>query len=475
MICGVPVSLLLLALSSPTEPSQEWSRFLGPNGSCRIESSPLPDALDPESTLLWRTEIAGGYSSPIVVGDHILLTAADKENLLTICLDRTTGEERWTRLIPFHGKRPGANSPAAPTPVSDGKAVYAVFHDHGVAAYDLEGEDLWSAPIGPFTIPHGFSSSPLLHDDILLLQVDQDSGSYVIAWDKRTGEERWKVDRPGVTHAYGSPALYVPEQGPAQLIISGPFRVSGHSLKDGQPIWWANAGSPTPMTTPMIVGDRAIICSYAAAGAESGLPNISGSFADALEARDKNDDGRLGPDEFDSKLLQSAFFVFDLDDDGFFDERDWDYLSKHCRGSGGLYSIKLDGKGDVTESHILWKYDQRRGLSETTSPLVIDDEILLLKSGGLLSAFDLETGELDRIERVGESDQYWATPLFADGKIYLASLSGLVTVLAADGEWNKLSSTSLDEATWSTPAISDGRIFVRTQKALYCFGLTEGR
>ena len=476
---GVLVCLLPLALSQPAGDATEWSSFLGPNGSCQIDSAALPDTLDPEKTLRWRAEIAGGYSSAIVVGDVLFLTSAAGKELLTQCIDRKTGEEVWRRELPFHGKRPGANSPAAPTPVSDGRAVYCAFHDFGVIAYDMEGEDLWEAPIGPFTIPHGFSSSPLLHEDLLVLQVDQDSGSYVIAWDKETGEERWMVERPGLTHGYGTPALYVPKEGPAQVILSGTYRISGHSLEDGEPLWWVDGGGQMPMTSPMVVGDRAIVCNFSSSSSESGLPKFSGSFEKALEERDTNGDGLLGPDEFENRMIKMAFFVFDLDDDGFFNERDWAFIVRGSQAAGGLYSIKLDGTGDVSESHVSWTNDNRRGLSETTSPLIFDEMILMLKSGGLVSTYDLSTGELFQTERIGEPDQYWATPVLADGKIYLASFSGILTVLSADAEWEVLSETNLADSAdsavviWSTPAIADDQIFVRTQKALYCFGLPK--
>jgi len=178
-------------------------------------------------------------------------------------------------------------------------------------------------------------------------------------------------------------------------------------------------------------------------------------------------------------MIKMAFFVFDLDDDGFFNERDWAFIVRGSQAAGGLYSIKLDGTGDVSESHVSWTNDNRRGLSETTSPLIFDEMILMLKSGGLVSTYDLSTGELFQTERIGEPDQYWATPVLADGKIYLASFSGILTVLSADAEWEVLSETNLADSAdsavviWSTPAIADDQIFVRTQKALYCFGLPK--
>jgi outer membrane protein assembly factor BamB len=305
--------------------------------------------------------------------------------------------------------------------------------------------------------------------------MDQDSGSYVTAFDKKTGDRRWRVDRPGQTHGYGSPALWIPEDGPAQVILSGAMRISGHSLVDGKMLWWVDGSAQQPMTSPIVRDGLCIVCAYSGPSTEAGLPKLIGSFEDALVERDANGDGLLGPDEFENAMLKMAFFVFDLDDDGFFDERDWDYIVTSCGPTGGLFAIELGGKGDVTESHVLWKYDGRRGLAEAASPLLLEDRIFLLKSGGLLSTFDLATGDIDRMERVGSPDQYWASPVVADGKMYLASLTGQLTVLTASKEWEVLSSTDLGEQTWSTPAIAGDQILVRTQKALYCFGLPEAK
>ena len=139
------------------------------------------------------------------------------------------------------------------------------------------------------------------------------------------------------------------------------------------------------------------------------------------------------------------------------------------RASGGLFAIDLGGEGDVTESHVSWRFPDRRGLPDCPSPLVMDDLLYLIKEGGLLTAVDTETGEVAKQGRVGESDQYFASPVGAGGRIVTASLGGKLAVLRAGRDWEVLSVVDLGEELWSTPAIAGGQVFVRTQEALWCF------
>jgi len=463
------IALLPLLLFAPTDDPPQWGGFRGPNGTGVGGAHPLPETLDPDESLRWRTEVPKGYSSPIVTGKRIFLTAAEGEELLTLCLDRETGEEVWRREVPFDGKRPGANSPAAPSPVTDGELVVSLFHSFGMIAYDMDGEELWAQELGPFNIPHGMSSSPLLHGDLLVVQADQDSGSFLAAYDKKTGDLRWKVDRPGTTHSYTTPAIYLPEKGPAEIIISGAFKISSHSLEDGELLWWIEGSGFQPKAVPVIVGDRCIVCAYSLPSTEAGLPQITQTFEEVLEERDEDGDGLLSKKEYPHPMLVMAWFVFDLNDDGLFDKRDWEYLIASGRPTGALYAIRLGGRGNVTESHVLWKYDGRRGLPDIASPVVVGDTVFLVKSGGLFSAFDVKSGELSKMERIGDPDTYYASPVAADGKVITASYGGQLTLLSASREWEVLSVADLGEGIWSTPALADGQIIVRTQEAVYCF------
>jgi len=464
----IPTLLLVLLPALFSDPP-EWGGFRGNNGAGVADSERLLDALDPEVNLVWRTEVPGGYSSPTVAGERVFVTGAEGEALLTICLDRHTGEIRWRRAVPFDGERPGKNSPAAPSPVTDGERVYALFHGFGLIAFDLEGKELWTKPLGPFHIPHGMSSSPLVHGDLLILQVDQDQDSHLIAFEASTGEEVWRTDRPGARHSYATPALYVPTEGPAQVIVSGSFQISGYSALTGEKLWWMDGSAWQTKSVPVIAGDTCIVNAYMVTPSEFGVPSMARPWAEVLEERDADGDGKIARSEWDDRMLQKAWFLFDLDDDDHLDEQDYAYAAACADATGGLFAIRLDGRGDVTESHVTWKYDDRRGLPDAPSPLLFEGTLFMIKEGGLFTAIDPATGEVAKQGRVGEPDQYFASPIGGAGRIITASQSGQLCVIAGGREWEVLSVNDLEEDVWATPAIAGDQVFVRSVEALYCF------
>ncbi len=466
-ISGAIAFASLILLSSGEEP--QWSGFRGNNGTGVSTSKGLPEALDPETNLIWRTEVPTGYSSPSIAGKSLFLTAAEGPKLWTLCLDSYSGEEKWRKELDFDGKRPGMNSSAAPTPVTDGERVYAFFHHAGLIAYDARGEELWRKPIGPFQIPHGMSSSPVLHGDVVVLQVDQDVTPYLVAFDKKTGEEKWKVERPGVVHGYATPAIYVPKAGSAQVIASSSFQIAGFSVASGEKLWWVDGAAWQTKAVPVIDGERCYVNSFTGTTSEFMGPKKSGSFADLLKERDADGDGKIAKSEWNDEGVLQLWFLYDLDEDGLLDASDWEFAVATDSATGGLFAIDLTGKGDVTKSHVKWRIDDRRGLPDATSPLLYDGTLYLVKEGGILTAIDPESGAMAKQGRVGSPDEYYASPVAGDGKLYLASQSGQLVVVRAGREWEELAAHTLDEEVWSTPALVGGQVFVRSQKALYCF------
>jgi len=473
------IALVLLLSVSPGVPGAPgaddepaWGGFRGNNGSGLAKGAVLPEALDPEGNLMWRIEVPPGYSSPTVAKDKLFLTAAEGQDLWTICLDRWDGTELWKQKVAYDGQRPGMNSPAAPSPVTDGERVYSVFHHYGLVAYDVQGKELWKQEIGPFNIPHGMSTSPVLHGGLVILQVDQDRGAYLVAYEGKTGKERWKAERPGVTHSYATPAIYAPEdsaQGPVQVIVSGSFQIAGYAAETGEKLWWVDGSAWQSKAVPLIRDGRCYVNAFMQAPSEIGLPRFAGSFEDILAERDENENGLIDRSEWDHEFLQMAWFIFDLDDDNAFNAEDWAYAVSCGRAVGGLFAIDLGGMGDVTETHVAWKNTDRRALPDIPSPVVVGDALFLVKEGGLFTSVDLATGETVKQERVAEPDSYYASPVAAGGRILLASQSGQLAIVEAKPEWEVLSVHRIDEEVWSTPALADGQVFVRSQEALYCF------
>lgn len=182
----------------------------------------LPAKFGPQENVLWKTELPEGKSSPVLAGDRIFLTAAEGDDLLTICLNRVTGKIQWRRSV--RAARREAQNPlnhrAAPTPVIGGKSVFVFFADFGMAAYDLEGNERWQLPLGPFNSQHGVVASLVYADGRVILVCDQDTGAYIIGVDADSGKIVWKTPR-NVINGYSTPLVYRAARGPTQVIAPG--------------------------------------------------------------------------------------------------------------------------------------------------------------------------------------------------------------------------------------------------------------
>jgi outer membrane protein assembly factor BamB len=472
ILLSIPV---LLAQSGE---APEWGSFRGNNGAGLAPAGHLPEALDPEETLQWRVEVPSGYSSPVVAGKHLFLTGAKLTSsgrelagkLVTLGLDAHTGETRWQKEYDFTGPRPGQNSPAAPSPATDGTMVVALFHHLGLFAYDLGGNELWKVPLGPFNIPHGMSTSPLLVDDLVVLQVDQDAGAFLVAYDKKTGKERWKTERPGVSHSYATPAVHRPAGGPAEVLVSGTFQLAAYSVSDGKKRWWMDGAAWQTKSIPVFAHGRCYLNSFMPSLSEMQYPSFSGEFEEVLAEHDSDGDERIAQSEYGDPKLHQIWFLFDQDRDQLLTAEEWGFAIKSNTATGGLFALELGGQGDVTSTRVKWKTDDRRSLSDMTSPVVVGDALFTIQEGGILTSLDAKTGAVIKQERVGQPDGYYASPVAGDGKLYLASHGGILTVVKAEPEWKELASHALDdEEVWATPALAGSAVYVRAITALYCF------
>ncbi len=241
----------------------DWTQFRGRNGSGVGDATALPSEIGPGKNVAWKTAIPPGHSSPIVSGNFIFLTAAEGGSrvdagrqkvvdeggrLLTIALDRRSGKILWQQPAPrprLERYQP-TNSPASPTPVSDGSNVYVFFGDFGLISYTHSGKERWRVPLGPFNNVNGHGSSPIVFQDLVVLVCDQDTDSYMIAVDRNTGRTRWKVPRAEVTRSYVTPAVFQPSSGPAELIVPGAFQVTSYYAATGEKAWWVRGFSWQP-------------------------------------------------------------------------------------------------------------------------------------------------------------------------------------------------------------------------------------
>lgn len=182
----LPAVLLSLVLASVVPLAEDWTRFRGPNGSGVSEGRGLPIEFGPAKNVVWKTELPEGYSSPVLSGHRVFVTAVRDGALLTIALDRATGKVLWERAAPRsrHEKLDKRNHAAAASPATDGGRVFVFFGDYGLLGYDVNGRELWRQPLGPFTNIYGMGASPIVVDDLVVLACDQSIGSFIAAFDR---------------------------------------------------------------------------------------------------------------------------------------------------------------------------------------------------------------------------------------------------------------------------------------------------
>ena len=484
--------LLLLLLGAQAFATQaetvDWSRFRGPNGGGRVSVSPagrasrgdsaeLPIHVGRDLNVSWRTEIPAGDSSPILSEDLVFLTAWEEETLYTLALDRRTGEEVWRRTAPRDRTEPldNRNGPASPSPVTDGEHVWVFFGDYGLIAYTKQGEELWRHPLGPFNNLYGVGASPILADDKLVLVVDQQIGSFLLALDSRTGEPVWRTERPEARSGHSTPILHRPQGGELQIVVPGSFFLTGYSARSGERLWWVSGLSFEMKSTPAIEGGLLFINGYAMPMNEEGRHVRLEPFGSLIKSNDADGDGRISLDEAPEGLVKSTFAFFDLAGDGDLDARDWEYFQVALDSRNGLLAIALPAAregGDLTASHVRWTY--HRKIPQLPSPIVEDGVLLMVDDRGAATTLRAATGEVINQGRLeGAVDSFYSSPVVADEKFYLLSRSGKLVVLPTDGSLEPLAVSDLDDLSTATPAIAGDTIYLRTRSALWAFRLEK--
>jgi outer membrane protein assembly factor BamB len=413
----------------------------------------------------------------VIGGDLIFITGAEIDadragKLCTLAIDRGTGKIVWRREIP-HGhieSHNAKNSSASATPVTDGENAYVFFGDFGLLSYSKDGAERWRLPLGPLNNPNGTASSPILYKGLVILILDQDSGSYLLAVDKDTGRVRWKTLRPDSTRSYVTPAVFQPKDGPAELIVPGSYDVTSYFAATGEKAWWVRGLSWQPKSVPVIDGDMIYVNSWESGGevAPVELP----AFADVLAKYDINRDGKLTAVEFAADPETKIFDQIDLDRNGAVDEREWNFHRARKSARNNLVAIRHGGHGDLTATNVVW--NMQKLLPNCPSPLIYQGALYLIRDGGILTALDPKTGKILKQGRLrGAMDPYFASPVAALGKIYFISEQGKATVVKAGADWEILAVNDLNEDAYATPAIFDNKLYVRTRQTLFCFSEKE--
>jgi len=404
-------SLILLAyLATGVSAGDNWPQFRGPQGAGHSDATGLPVKWSEKENVVWKTPIHDkGWSSPVIWGNQIWMTTAreDGKEMFAVCVDRDTGKIIYDLKV-FDVEKPAFciafNSYASPTPVIEQGRVYVHFGTYGTACLDTAtGKNLWERRDLNCNHHRGPGSSPILYDNLLIVNFDGFDVQYVVALDKKTGKTVWKKDRDitydrddgDIKKAYATPTVITVE-GKPQVVSPSAAATIAYDPRSGDELWRINHGGMNASAPPVYQDGQVFICTS---------------------------------------------------DGGF-----------------RLLAARPTGRGDVTKTHVDWKFN--KAVPSRSSPLLIGDKLVMINEQGILSCLTAKTGQQVWQERVG--GQYIASPLYADGKLYLFGQeeNSLVGEPGSKG-WKLLATNRLDGGCMATPAIAGKALFIRTKTHLY--------
>ncbi len=468
--------------------ADEWPQFRGPAGSGLTNEKQLPAEWSTDKNLQWKVKIPGrGWSSPIVWGDKVFVTAAgsDQEparrsggggpgggrpggpgrggggfggrggrgdvppNIVyrweVYCLDAATGKVLWKQLA-REGKpriaKQESNTYASETPVTDGERVYAYFGMHGVFCYDMAGKLVWKKDLGayPTQMGQGTASSPVLEGERLFLQIDNEEKSFLVALDRKTGDELWRVSRNERT-THSSPIVWKNKLR-TELVTNG-RSVRSYDPQSGKLLWELSGGggnaSPVGDDEHLYVGWRrwSRRCGGPGPWVEAALQVAVVQVA-AVAALAGRRSGRHGR---------------------------WRHTVRRQSRRFGQHHTK----GRRNNQHGRRLVPSQGGPS-AASPLVFQGFIYILEqNGGMVSCYDAKTGKpAYKRERLQGARTFWASPWAYDGKIFCLDDGGTTHVIQAGPEFKILGKNKLSDQFWATPALAGGAVILRGIDDLYC-------
>lgn len=469
--------LLVLGSALNLPAGELWPQFRGPNASgIAVGDASLPSEIGPENNVLWKTALPPGHSSPVLSAEQIFLTAVKEKELLTIALDRHSGEILWERAEPHRDldleKIHTIGSHAQPSAATDGERVISFFGSSGMFCYDLAGKLLWKHEFGPFNNTFGAGTSPIIVENFVITCQDHDTDSFLMALNKQTGEVVWKADRAEFPRNYCTPIVWEVD-GKKQIVVAATLRVVGYDFETGNELWTVRGISRCVCATPVVGEDGLLYVAGWAQGGDSDSRIVLEPFDSAAPKFDTDKSGTLEEKELPTGGdVQRRYEQIDRDKSGTLTREEYEFFrTLFDSGRNVVMAIKPGAVGDATETHVAWDYD--RVVPFCASVLNYKGLIFTIKDGGILNCLDAKTGKPTKQKRINATGSYYASPVAGDGKVYLLSNEGKLTVISAKPEWEVLSTADFGERAFATPAIVDGKFYLRTDGHLYCFGERE--
>jgi outer membrane protein assembly factor BamB len=427
----------VVSMSASLLHAENWAHWRGPNFNGSTSETGFPESWSQTDNIAWSVDLPGSSAAtPIVYGDTVFVSSVDatKNTLLALAFDRKTGKKLWERVVAEGTSQDTRSNYASPSPTTDGKHVYFFYGNGDLVAFTMQGEEAWKRDLqedfGPFAFQWTFSTSPTLWNNKLYMQVLQRDvpvegkgraggkiESYLLALDLATGKTIWRHVRPSEANAESLEAFSTPipfeHDGRTELLITGGDVITGHNPETGEELWrWGT-------WNPERIGHWRLVPSPVAGG---------------------------------GVVLACA------------------------PKQNPIYAVKLGGEGTLDDSALAWISKDTEELStDVPTPAFDDGDFFVLSDvRKTLVRSDPATGKVEWSVKTPGRVKYEASPLVADGKVYIVNFDGLVTVLkATDG--TILNEIPMDapqdgEMVRSSIAASQGQLFIRTTRKLYCVG-----
>jgi len=442
---------LMMVVLGFIQAEENWPHWRGPFHNGISHAANLPVQWSLTKNIVWKTALPSwGAATPIIWENRIFITSPSKAEpqtepepaeqtgqkvqtqgrsgvqrpgrdpggpeLFLFCISKKDGTVIWQRELDDENQLHRKQNDATPSPVTDGQHVWAVTGTGKITCFDMDGQSIWTKDLqkdyGPFGHNWGYGSSPLLHEGSLIVEVlhgmRTDDPSYIVSYEAESGKVQWRQERPTDAERESPDAYTTPValqyQDQIQIVISGGDYVTGHDFKSGKEIWRAAGLNPLKRSN--------------------------------------------------YRIVPTPIFV-----DGII------YVPTR---KTPLLALKAGGMGDITESHLVWKFEGSAA-PDVPSPVSDSKYFYMVDDRGLVTCLDAKTGELIWGPEATTEAIVSASPILADGKLYIINEKGVTSIVSVGKEFKILATNELDGTyTLASPAVSGSQIFIRTATHLYC-------